>query len=174
IKISPTSTQFINPMDINSNYSEEDNPIALKSDFILSLCELVVGGKEGVASRRENRHRPLCASNLPGVLSGPAARENAAAGGPLQSPLGARRKRGSPCGDGAGNLRQGQPEPVQPPHQRGHRQPLCLLRHPGAGQTAQEDRDAGGTGCRLGPRNYEPLRRKNDQIFYRRVPSLAS
>ena len=34
--------------------------------------------------------------------------------------------------------------------------------------------DAGGTGCRLGPRNYEPLRRKNDQIFYRRVPSLAS
>ena len=48
IKISPTSTQFINPMDINSNYSEEDNPIALKSDFILSLCELVVGGKEGL------------------------------------------------------------------------------------------------------------------------------
>ena len=48
IKISPTSTQYINPMDINSNYSEEDNPIALKSDFILSLCELVVGGKEGL------------------------------------------------------------------------------------------------------------------------------
>ena len=48
IKISPTSTQFINPMDINANYSEEDNPIALKSDFILSLCELVVGGKEGL------------------------------------------------------------------------------------------------------------------------------
>ena len=48
IKISPSSTQCINPMDINSNYSEEDNPIALKSDFILSLCELVVGGKEGL------------------------------------------------------------------------------------------------------------------------------
>ena len=48
IKISPTSTQFINLMDINANYSEEDNPIALKSDFILSLCELVVGGKEGL------------------------------------------------------------------------------------------------------------------------------
>ena len=42
IKISPASTQYINPMDINSNYSEEDNPIALKADFILSLCELVV------------------------------------------------------------------------------------------------------------------------------------
>ena len=48
IKISPTSSQYINPMDINANYSEEDSPIALKADFILSLCELVVGGKEGL------------------------------------------------------------------------------------------------------------------------------
>ena len=48
IRISPSSTQYINPMDINANYSEEDNPIALKADFILSLCELVVGGKEGL------------------------------------------------------------------------------------------------------------------------------
>ena len=48
IRISPTSTQYINPMDINANYSEEDNPIALKADFILSLCELIVGGKEGL------------------------------------------------------------------------------------------------------------------------------
>ena len=36
IKISPNSTQFINPMDINANYSEEDNPLSLKADFILS------------------------------------------------------------------------------------------------------------------------------------------
>ena len=48
IKISPTSTQYINPMDINDSYSEEDNPLALKADFILSLCELVVGGKDGL------------------------------------------------------------------------------------------------------------------------------
>ena len=48
IHISPASTQYINPMDINSNYSEEDNPLALKADFVLSLCELVVGGKEGL------------------------------------------------------------------------------------------------------------------------------
>ncbi|NLT63145.1 MAG: DUF87 domain-containing protein [Clostridiales bacterium] len=48
IFISPSSTQYINPMDINANYSEEDNPIALKADFILSLCELIVGGKEGL------------------------------------------------------------------------------------------------------------------------------
>ncbi len=48
IKISPTSQHYINPMDINTNYSEEDNPIALKSDFILSLCELIFGGKDGL------------------------------------------------------------------------------------------------------------------------------
>ena len=48
IHISPASTQYINPLDINSNYSEEDNPLALKADFVLSLCELIVGGKEGL------------------------------------------------------------------------------------------------------------------------------
>ena len=48
VKISPTSTDFVNPMDINLNYSEDENPLSLKSDFILSLCELIVGGKEGL------------------------------------------------------------------------------------------------------------------------------
>ena len=48
IKISPTSTDFINPMDLNLNYSDDENPLSLKSDFILSLCELIVGGKEGL------------------------------------------------------------------------------------------------------------------------------
>ena len=48
IHISPTSTDFINPMDLNLNYSEDENPLSLKSDFILSLCELIVGGKEGL------------------------------------------------------------------------------------------------------------------------------
>ena len=35
-------------MDINLNYSDDDNPLSLKSDFILSLCELVVGGRDGL------------------------------------------------------------------------------------------------------------------------------
>ena len=48
IKISPTSTQYINPMDINMDYSDDDSPLSLKSDFLLSLCELIVGGKEGL------------------------------------------------------------------------------------------------------------------------------
>ena len=54
IRLSPTGRdidgkpQYVNPMDINLNYSEDDSPLALKSDFILSLCELVIGGKEGL------------------------------------------------------------------------------------------------------------------------------
>ena len=48
IDISPASDQFINPMDITLNYSEDDSPLALKSDFILSLMELIVGGKTGL------------------------------------------------------------------------------------------------------------------------------
>ncbi len=46
IKVSPTSSQYINPMDINLNYSEDDDPLILKSDFILSLMELMMGKVE--------------------------------------------------------------------------------------------------------------------------------
>lgn len=48
IQISPTSSNYINPMEINLNYSDDDNPLSLKSDFILSLCELIVGGRDGL------------------------------------------------------------------------------------------------------------------------------
>ena len=48
IKISPTSKQYVNPMDINLDYSDDDNPLALKSDFILSFCEVIAGGKTGL------------------------------------------------------------------------------------------------------------------------------
>ena len=48
IKISPTSSNYINPMDLNLDYSDDESPLSLKSDFILSLCELIVGGKDGL------------------------------------------------------------------------------------------------------------------------------
>ena len=48
VKISPTSTDYLNPMDLNLNYSDDENPLSLKSDFILSLCELIVGDKDGL------------------------------------------------------------------------------------------------------------------------------
>ena len=48
IEISPGSPHFINPMDIAINLNDEDSPLSMKADFLLSLCELVVGGKEGL------------------------------------------------------------------------------------------------------------------------------
>ena len=54
IRISPTSNQYLNPLDLNFNYSDGDNPLALKSDFVLSLCELIVGGKDGLKSTEKS------------------------------------------------------------------------------------------------------------------------
>jgi len=48
VKLSPASSQYINPMDINPDYADEEDPLTLKSDFILSLCELIIGGKMGL------------------------------------------------------------------------------------------------------------------------------
>ena len=48
IKLSPVSTQYVNPMEINPDYADEEDPLTLKSDFILSLCELIVGGRDGL------------------------------------------------------------------------------------------------------------------------------
>ena len=48
IEISPGSPHYINPMDIAINLNDEDSPLSMKADFLLSLCELVVGGKEGL------------------------------------------------------------------------------------------------------------------------------
>jgi type IV secretory pathway VirB4 component len=39
IKLSPVSPHHINPLDINPDYSDEEDPLTLKSDFILSLCD---------------------------------------------------------------------------------------------------------------------------------------
>ena len=43
----PQKDHHINPMDIDLSFDEE-NPMALKADFILSLMELIVGGKDGL------------------------------------------------------------------------------------------------------------------------------
>lgn len=40
IHISSTSRDYINPMDINLNYADDDNPLGMKSDFILSCVNL--------------------------------------------------------------------------------------------------------------------------------------
>ena len=48
IEISPNSFHHINPMDLKLNLAGEDSPLSMKADFLLSLCELIIGGKEGL------------------------------------------------------------------------------------------------------------------------------
>ena len=48
IKISPASRQYVNPMDLNLDYSDDESPLSLKVDFLLSFCDIVVGSKDGL------------------------------------------------------------------------------------------------------------------------------
>ncbi|MEG0756013.1 MAG: DUF87 domain-containing protein, partial [Oscillospiraceae bacterium] len=48
IEIAPDSSNHINPMDILVDGNGDESPLSMKADFLLSLCELVVGGKEGL------------------------------------------------------------------------------------------------------------------------------
>lgn len=54
IHISSTSRDYINPMDINMNYADDDNPLGVKSDFILSLCELIMGVRNGIEAEEKS------------------------------------------------------------------------------------------------------------------------
>lgn len=50
IHISAGSKTHINPLDITMDYSDDDNPLLLKSEFILSLCDLLMGGRSGLTA----------------------------------------------------------------------------------------------------------------------------
>jgi len=54
IKLSPNSTHYINPMEIHADYGDDEDPIRFKADFILSMCELIAGGKEGLTNNEKS------------------------------------------------------------------------------------------------------------------------
>ncbi|SHJ24150.1 AAA-like domain-containing protein [Geosporobacter subterraneus DSM 17957] len=45
IHISATSQNHINAMDMSKDYGDGANPVILKSEFVLSLCEQLIGGQ---------------------------------------------------------------------------------------------------------------------------------
>lgn len=53
VTIGLNSRQFINPLDISLDYGEGENPVAFKSDFILTMMELIAGGKAGLSARQK-------------------------------------------------------------------------------------------------------------------------
>ena len=48
VEIAPDSPNHISPMDIQLTVNGDESPLSMKADFLLSLCELIVGGSEGL------------------------------------------------------------------------------------------------------------------------------
>jgi len=67
INLSQNSRNFINPLDIHENYAADEKdgcPISLKSNFILSLCELVIGGKDSGLAPEEKSIIDRCVREM--------------------------------------------------------------------------------------------------------------
>ena len=62
IKMSSTSPNHINAMDINSEYGDGANPVTLKSEFILSLCDQLIG--KGMLGAKEKSLIDRCTANV--------------------------------------------------------------------------------------------------------------
>ncbi|OTP10255.1 hypothetical protein A5844_001954 [Enterococcus sp. 10A9_DIV0425] len=54
IKIAPNTDTFINLLDISEDLRSEIDPIKLKSDFLLTACEALIGGQTGLSSAQRS------------------------------------------------------------------------------------------------------------------------
>jgi hypothetical protein len=52
INVSPASNNYINPLDMSKDYSDDESPLVMKSDFILSFCECLIG-KQGLNAKEK-------------------------------------------------------------------------------------------------------------------------
>ncbi len=62
IKVSAGSSNHINAMDMSKNYGKKDNPIIMKSEFILSLVEQLIGKDKVDANKKSIIDR--CTKNV--------------------------------------------------------------------------------------------------------------
>ncbi|MGG5333801.1 VirB4-like conjugal transfer ATPase, CD1110 family [Enterococcus sp. AZ163] len=60
IRIAAGSPNHINLFDINQNYADDDDPVSLKTDFALTLCDLLVGGKLGLNGTQKSLIDRVC------------------------------------------------------------------------------------------------------------------
>lgn len=54
VQISAGSPNHLNPLDITMDYADDENPLHLKSDFILTICELLIGGRNGLSAAQRS------------------------------------------------------------------------------------------------------------------------
>ena len=50
IRLATDSTDYLNPMDIQISHKDDREALKLKSDFLITLCDAIAGGKEGLAN----------------------------------------------------------------------------------------------------------------------------
>ena len=50
IRLATDSTDYLNPMDIQLSHKDDREALKLKSDFLITLCDAIAGGKEGLAN----------------------------------------------------------------------------------------------------------------------------
>ena len=48
VKLATNSKDYLNPMDIQLSHKGDKEALKLKSDFIITLCDLIAGGKDGL------------------------------------------------------------------------------------------------------------------------------
>lgn len=60
IHISAGSKNYINPLDISEDYSDDDDPLILKSEFLISLCDCLIGGKDGMSAAQKTIIDRVC------------------------------------------------------------------------------------------------------------------
>ncbi len=48
VKLATNSKDYLNPMDIQCSHKDDKEALKLKSDFIITLCDLIAGGKSGL------------------------------------------------------------------------------------------------------------------------------
>ncbi len=62
VRISASSENYINAMEMDKDYGDGENPIALKSEFVMSLCEQLMGA--GKIEARDKSIIDRCTDNV--------------------------------------------------------------------------------------------------------------
>jgi len=50
VKLATNSTDYLNPMDIQNSHINDREALRLKADFLITLCDMIAGGAEGLAN----------------------------------------------------------------------------------------------------------------------------
>jgi type IV secretory pathway VirB4 component len=81
VHISAGSKNHVNPMDCTMDYADDEEPLQLKAEFILTICELLIGGRAGLSGAAKSiisRACKICYTSYfanPGINQPPTLRD---------------------------------------------------------------------------------------------------